>query len=137
MNRPTALVTGASSGIGLDLSRELAKNGHDVVLVARTAPKLQEVASELQKSGVTAHVIAADLSRRNASDDIVAELRRRNLEIDVLVNNAGYGLVGPFAETDLQRELEMIQVNIVALTQLTKLVVQPMVARKHGRIMNV
>ena len=137
MNRPTALVTGASSGIGLDLSRELAKNGHDVVLAARTAAKLQEVAGELQKSGVTAHVIASDLSRPNAAEDIVSELRRRNIEIDVLVNNAGYGLTGPFAENDLQRELAMIQVNIVALTHLTKLLLRPMVARRRGRILNV
>lgn len=137
MNRPTALVTGASSGIGLDLSRELAKNGHDVVLVARTAAKLQDVAGELQKSGVTAHVIASDLSRPNAAEDIASELKRRNIEIDVLVNNAGYGLTGPFAENDLQRELAMIQVNIVALTHLTKLLLRPMVARRRGRILNV
>ena len=137
MNRPTALVTGASSGIGLDLSRELAKNGHDVVVVARTVSALQEVAAELQKSGATAHVIAADLSRPNAAEDIVSELKRRNLEIDVLVNNAGYGLVGPFVENDLQREIDMIQVNIVALTHLTKLLLRPMVARRRGRILNV
>ena len=137
MNRPTALVTGASSGIGLDLSRELAKNGHDVVLVARTAAKLQEIAGQLQKSGVTAHVIASDLSRPNAAEDIASELKRRNIEIDVLVNNAGYGLTGPFVENDLQRELAMIQVNIVALTHLTKLLLRPMVARRRGRILNV
>lgn len=137
MNRPTALVTGASSGIGLDLARELAKNGHDVVLVARTASRLQGVAAELQKSGVTAQVIAADLSRPSEAEEIVSELKRRNLEIDVLVNNAGYGLTGPFAENDLQRELGMIQVNVVALTHLTKLLLRPMVARRRGRILNV
>ena len=137
MNRPTALVTGASSGIGLDLARELAKNGHDVVLVARTASRLQGVAAELQKSGVTAQVIAADLSRPSEAEEIVSELKRRNLDIEVLVNNAGYGLTGPFAENDLQRELGMIQVNIVALTHLTKLLLRPMVARRRGRILNV
>jgi short-subunit dehydrogenase len=137
MSRPTALVTGASSGIGLDLARELAKNSHDVVLVARTASKLQEVAKELQKSGVSADVIVADLSRPNAAADVVAELKRRNIEIEILVNNAGYGLTGAFADTDMQRELDMIQVNVVALTQLTKLLLRPMIARKHGRILNV
>jgi short-subunit dehydrogenase len=137
MSRPTALVTGASSGIGLALSRVLAKNGHDVVLVARTASKLVDAANELQKSGVSAGVIASDLSRPNAAGDIVAELKRRNIEIEILVNNAGYGLAGPFVDNDLQRELDMIQVNIVALTQLTKLLMRPMVARKRGRILNV
>ena len=137
MNRPTALVTGASSGIGLDLARILAKNGHDVVLVARTASKLQDVAKELENAGVSGHVIASDLSRPNAAADVVAELKRRNIEIEILVNNAGYGLTGAFADTDLQQELDMIQVNIVALTQLTKLLLRPMIARQHGRILNV
>src|SRR5450755_4126402 len=137
MSRPTALVTGASSGIGLALSRILAKNGFDVVLVARTASKLQDAAKELQKSGVSADVIASDLSRPNAAADIVAELKRRNIEIEILVNNAGYGLAGPFVDNDLQRELDMIQVNIVALTQLTKLLRRPMVAQNRGRILNV
>jgi uncharacterized protein len=137
MNRPTALVTGASSGIGLDLSRVLAKNGYDLVLVARTASKLQDAASELQKSGVNAGMIASDLSRPSAAAEIVAELKLRNIEIEVLVNNAGYGLAGPFVDNDLQREVDMIQVNIVALTQLTKLLLRPMVARKRGRILNV
>jgi uncharacterized protein len=137
MNRPTALVTGASSGIGLDLSRVLAKNGYDLVLVARTASKLQEAANELQKSGVSAGEIASDLSRPSAAAEIVAELTLRNIEIEVLVNNAGYGLTGPFVENDLQREVDMIQVNVVALTQLTKLLLRPMVARKRGRILNV
>jgi len=137
MNRPTALVTGASSGIGLDLSRVLAKNGYDLVLVARTASKLQDAANELQKSGVSAGVIASDLSRPSAAAEIVAELTLRNIEIEVLVNNAGYGLTGPFVENDLQREVDMIQVNVVALTQLTKLLLRPMVARKRGRILNV
>jgi short-subunit dehydrogenase len=137
MSRSTALVTGASSGIGLALSRILARNGFDVVLVARTASKLQDAAKELQKSGVSADVIASDLSRPNAAADIVAELKRRNIEIEILVNNAGYGLAGPFVDNDLQRELDMIQVNIVALTQLTKLLLRPMVAQKRGRILNV
>ncbi len=137
MNRETALVTGASSGIGLDLARVLARNHHDVVLVARTKSKLDEVAAGLRKSGVTAHVIASDLSRPNAAAELAAELQRRSIDIGVLVNNAGFGLAGAFADTDLQREVDMIQVNVVALTQLTKLLLQPMITRKYGRILNV
>ncbi|HSP13139.1 MAG TPA: SDR family oxidoreductase [Thermoanaerobaculia bacterium] len=133
MNRRTALVTGASSGIGLDLARLFAADGWDVVLVARTESKLREIAAQLGN----ARVIVSDLSKPGAAKEIVAELERSGTEIEALVNNAGYGLTGPFAETDLQRENEMIQVNIVALTQLTKLLLAPMVARKHGRILNV
>jgi uncharacterized protein len=133
MNRKTALVTGASSGIGLDLARLFARDGWGVVLVARTEAKLREVAAELGN----AQVIVSDLSRPNAAADIVAELKTRGIEIEALVNNAGYGLTGPFIENDLQRELDMIQVNIVALTQLTKLLLVPMAARNHGHILNV
>jgi len=137
MTRPIALVTGASSGIGLDLAHVLAENGHDVVLVARTVTKLNEVASELSKLGATAHVIASDLTRPNAAVDLVNEVKRRSLDIDVLVNNAGFGLVGPFVETDMQREVDMVQLNVVALIQLTKLLVAPMVMRNRGRVLNV
>jgi uncharacterized protein len=137
MKRDTALVTGASSGIGLDLARILARNNHDVVLVARTASKLEEIGGELRKPGITAHVIAADLSKPDAANELAAELTRRAIDVDVLVNNAGYGLAGPFVDNDLQRELDMIQVNIVALTQLTKLLLKPMVMRRRGRILNV
>ncbi len=133
MNRRTALVTGASSGIGLDLARLFSRDGWDVVLVARTEKKLREVAAELGGG----QVIVSDLSKPNAAADIVAEVKRRNIEIEALVNNAGYGLAGPFAENDLQRELDMIQVNIVALVQLTKLLLPLMLARKSGRILNV
>ncbi len=133
MNRRTALVTGASSGIGLDLARLFSGDGWDVVLVARSEPKLRQIAGELGG----AQVIVSDLSRPSAPAEIVAELNRRGIEIEALVNNAGYGLAGPFAENDLQRELDMIQVNIVALVQLTKLLLPPMLARKSGRILNV
>ncbi len=133
MNRRTALVTGASSGIGLDLARLFSRDGWDVVLVARTEPKLRQIAGELGG----AQVIVSDLSRPNAAAEIVAELNRSGIEVEAFVNNAGYGLAGPFAENDLQRELDMIQVNIVALVQLTKLLLPPMLARKSGRILNV
>src|SRR3954447_6416423 len=133
--KETALITGASSGIGLDLARLFAKDGCDVVLVARSEGKLRELAAELERDcGVTAHVIALDLARPNAAEALV---QRLPADVDVLVNNAGFGVAGPFVETDLAKELEMIQVNIVALTQLTKLLLPKMVARRRGRVLNV
>lgn len=127
-NRKTALITGASSGIGLDLARLFASDGYEVVLVARSEEKLRSLARELG-----GRFVIADLVRPDAPRQIFDAVR----EVDVLVNNAGYGLTGPFVETDLQKELEMIQVNIVALTHLTKLFLPAMVARRSGRILNV
>src|SRR5437764_7004485 len=133
--KETALITGASSGIGLDLARLFAKDGCDVVLVARSEGKLRELAAELERGGgVTAHVIALDLARPDAAEALV---QRLPADVDILVNNAGFGVAGPFVETDLAKELEMIQVNIVALTQLTKLLLPKMVARRRGRVLNV
>ena len=133
--KETALITGASSGIGLDLARLFAKDGHDVVLVARSEGKLREIAAELERDfGMTAHVIVADLAKPDAPQTLVAQLP---VDVDVLVNNAGFGVLGPFVETDLAKELEMIQVNVVALTHLTKLLLPPMVARRRGRVLNV
>ena len=136
--RQTALITGASSGIGLDLARLFARDRYDLVLVARSEAKLREIASELQKEcNITATVIVADLAQPDAPRRIAGELRAKSISIDALVNNAGYGLAGPFVETDLQRELDMIQVNVAALTHLTKLAVREMVARRSGKILNV
>ena len=133
--KETALITGASSGIGLDLARVFAKEGHDVVLVARSEGRLREIAAELERDfGVTAHVVVADLAEADAPRKLVDALPAA---IDILVNNAGFGLTGPFVETDLAKELEMIQVNVVALTALTKLLLPPMVARRRGRVLNV
>jgi hypothetical protein len=137
-SRPVALVTGASSGIGLDFARLLAEGGHDLVLVARSAGKLGELARELaDRHGAKTRVIAADLSDPGAVPRIAAELARAGLEISVLVNNAGYGLFGKFTETDLTAELNMIALNITALTQLAKLVLPGMLARGEGRVLNV
>ena len=133
--KETALITGASSGIGLDLARLFAKDGYDVVLVARSEGKLRELAAELEREfKVKAHVVVADLAKPDAPRQLVDAL---SVDVDVLVNNAGFGVTGPFAETDLAKELEMIAVNVVALTQLTKLLLRPMVARRRGRILNV
>ncbi|HKS22132.1 MAG TPA: SDR family oxidoreductase [Thermoanaerobaculia bacterium] len=133
--KETALITGASSGIGLDLARLFAKDGHDVVLVARSEGRLREIAAELERDcGIKAHVIAADLAQPDAPRKLVDALP---CAIDILVNNAGFGITGPFVTTDLAKELEMIQVNVVALTALTKLLLPPMVARRRGRVLNV
>ena len=133
--KETALITGASSGIGLDLARLFAKDGFDVVLVARGEEKLREVAAELERDhGVKAHVIALDLAQPGAAARLVAQLPA---DVDVLVNNAGFGVAGAFTDTELAKEIEMIQVNVVALTELTKLLLPPMVARRRGRVLNV
>ena len=130
----TALITGPSSGIGLDLAHLFAADGHDVVLVARSEGKLRELAAELEgRHGIAAHVIVADLARPDAPRDVFAAAP----PVDVLVNNAGFGLSGPFAETALRTELDMIQVNIAALTHLTKLFLPQMLERRRGRILNV
>jgi len=128
-SRKSALITGASSGIGRDFARLLARDGYDLFLVARSEGKLREVAEELGD----ASVIVADLASPGAPQKIFDAAG----PVDVLINNAGFGNSGPFVETDLKAELEMIQVNIAALTHLTKLFVRPMVMRKSGRIMNV
>ncbi len=136
--KETALITGASGGIGLDLAHLFARDGHDVVLVARSEGKLQQLARDLEKShDVTAHVIASDLAKPEAPREVFEETRARRLQIDYLVNNAGFGLNGKFAQTNLGAELEMIQVNVTAVTHLTKLFLEGMVARNRGRIMNV
>ena len=133
-----ALITGASSGIGADLARELAAGGFDVALVARGVDRLRALADELQAAHkITAHVIAGDLSRPDAPQKLVAELDARGLEVEVLINNAGYALYGPFADLDVADELAMIQVNVVALTHLTKLLLPRMLKRGSGRVLNV
>jgi short-subunit dehydrogenase len=136
--RKTALVTGASSGIGLDLAKRFAAEGYDVALVARSEGKLKEVAAAIEaEHKVRAHVVTADLAKAGAAEELMAAVAARGITVDVLVNNAGYASYGAFAETDLADELAMIQVNVVALTHLTKLAVRQMVARKSGRVLNV
>ena len=136
--RKTALITGGSGGIGLELAKVLARNGFDIVLVARKRDTLEAAAGQLEgKFNITAHVFAADLRREEAPQAIFDFLRNENIPVEILVNNAGFGLGGEFAETDINRELEMIQVNIAALTQLTKLFLPAMIKRRSGRILNV
>jgi short-subunit dehydrogenase len=136
--RKTALVTGASSGIGLELARLLAGDGFDLVLVARDARRLAEVATELKRShGIAVTVIPRDLSAPGAAEELFGEVQRQGIPVEILVNNAGFDVFGPFWETDAQQEMQMIQVNVVALTRLTKLFLPGMIERRSGRILNL
>jgi short-subunit dehydrogenase len=135
---PTVLITGASAGIGEELARLFAANRHDLVLVARNADKLQALSGELGRAhSVQARVLAADLSDPAAPPRIFEELRRQGISIDVLVNNAGFGASGPYAEIDYDVEARMIQVNVAALAHLTRLFLPAMLARRSGKILNV
>jgi uncharacterized protein len=137
-SRSVAVVTGASSGIGLELSRLLASDRHDLVIVAQHADRLAEVARELTtRYGVRVMEIASDLSDPAAPPGIVREITRQGLTPDVLVNNAGFGLRGSFAEVDLGEQLRMIGVNVSALTHLTGLLLPGMLERRRGRVLNV
>lgn len=134
----TALVTGASRGIGLELVKVLARNGHDVVITARSMDALEALAGHVEgKYGVKVTVIPLDLSQDDAPAALFSAMRDAGVEIDILVNNAGFGQGGQFAETDIVREKAMIGLNITALTHLTKLFMPGMLARRRGRIMNV
>jgi hypothetical protein len=134
----TALITGASVGIGYELAKVFAENGHDLVLVARDQPRLEQVATELESGGkIKARVLAKDLSHPNASREIFDELMRESVQVDFLLNNAGFGTHGEFSQIELDADLRLLQVNIVALTALTKLFIREMLARGRGRIMNV
>ena len=134
----TALVTGASGGIGEELARLFAADGHDLVLVARSKDKLARLAEELSGAhNVAARVVAGDLAHPEAPQEIFDELQAAGIHIDALVNNAGFGSYGAFAETDSQKELELLQVNVVALTHLTKLFLPAMIEHKGGYVMNV
>lgn len=133
-----ALVTGASSGIGEVFARELCRRGADLVLVARRQQKLEELASELRDGERRSiEVVPADLSQPRASGQLVGELQRRGLRIDVLINNAGFGLFGRLSETDPDRTSEQVQLNVVALTELTQALLPGMLQRGRGAIVNL
>ncbi|MDE3068849.1 MAG: SDR family oxidoreductase [Verrucomicrobiota bacterium] len=137
-SRETVLITGASSGIGLELARCFATDGCRLVLVARNVPALETLAGELRRTnGVEAVVLSADLSRLETPGRIFKELTRQNISVDVLVNNAAFGTWGAFARLPLTRQLEMLQVNITALTEMTGLFLPGMMERRGGGILNV
>lgn len=136
--RKTALVTGASGGIGYDLGSVFAENGYDLVLVARSKEKLLALANQAQQMfGVSARVIQKDLTDPAAPFEIADELRAKKIHVDVLVNNAGFGILGPFAFTNGNDELNMIQLNVAAVATMTRLFLPEMVKRREGRILNI
>ena len=134
----TVLITGASSGIGLELARCFAADRSDLILVARNTVALESLAAELQaRHGIKVCVVTADLSRPDSPAAVFAEAGRAGLAVDVLVNNAGFGLHGSFAEIPLARQLEILQVNVTALVALTGLFLPGMIERRRGGILNV
>jgi uncharacterized protein len=136
-DRSTAVVTGASSGIGEALARELARRGHGVTLVARSIDKLQTLADEIGTSGTLAHVVGADLSDRVARSHLLARITDLGLEPDILVNNAGVSTLGPVASSDPDAEMEMVEVDVMAVVDLCSRFLPGMVERGRGAVLNV
>ncbi|MGC1788550.1 MAG: SDR family oxidoreductase [Terriglobales bacterium] len=137
-DRKTALITGASFGIGLELARIFAREGYNLVLVARSADKLRQLASELEKThGTRSLILAVDLTEPGAPAYVLDQTTRADIHVDVLVNNAGFGQYGKFVENDLEECLRQIQLNVTTLTHLTRLYLPAMIERKSGRILNV
>ena len=134
----TALVTGASSGIGRELARQLAERGHGVTVVARRADRLEELAEELRaKHDIRVEVIPTDLTDQAATDRLIDEIAARGLKVEILVNNAGFGIYTPFAATDLEQEYAQLALLIGAVVQLTGRVLPGMLGRGRGTIINL
>jgi short-subunit dehydrogenase len=134
----TALITGASSGLGAEYARLFAADKHDLVLVARRKDRLEALAGELRPAhGVRVEVVSVDLATPDGPARLFEEVGRLGLQVDFLVNNAGFGASGAFADLELSRELEMIQVNITSLVVLTRSFLPAMIARRSGRILNI
>ena len=135
----TALITGASAGIGREFARQLASRARTLVLVARREQRLNELRDELhnRNAQLTVHIRVVDLCDKSQIDEMLAWLEQHKIEIDFLINNAGIGDVGPFATSPVDRNDEMLQVNIVALTTVTRALLPPMISRKRGAILNV
>lgn len=133
-----ALITGGSSGIGLELAKVFAENGYNLILVARRESTLAQISSELTREfRVQVDTLAYDLSTEESAFDLCKEVDRRDIRVDVLVNNAGQGLYGQFVDTDIHSELRMVQLNIGAYLILSKHFLQKMTTRNEGRVLNV
>jgi short-subunit dehydrogenase len=138
MNNETVLLTGASSGIGRELARCFAADGSRLILVARTVSALETLARELREChGIEVIVRAADLANPGAPAELHAAFKQSGLSVDVLINNAGFGAHGRMLELPLARQLDMVQVNVTALTHLTRLFLPDMVSRRSGGVLNV
>ncbi|MFZ3266235.1 MAG: SDR family oxidoreductase [Terriglobales bacterium] len=136
--RKTALITGASSGIGLELARIFAREGYNLVLVARSVDRLRQLASEVEKlHGARSLILATDLAGPGAAAYVLDQTARAQIVVDVLVNNAGFGQYGLFADNDLEECMRQIQLNVTTLTHLTRLYLPGMIGRTSGRILNV
>lgn len=131
-----ALITGATSGIGFELAKLFAKDGYNLVIVARNQGQLDAKATELEQSGIRVISFAKDLFDPEEAFALYADLHAQDIRIDVLVNNAGQGVYGEFEDTDIDRELDIINLNISSLVVLTKLFLQDMTARNSGKILN-
>ena len=134
---PVALITGASSGIGADLAREAARDGYDLVLVARRREAMEALAAELKTTGAASTIISADLNKPGAATALMQDVDARGIVLDVLINAAGFGDNERFDRADPAKLAAMLQVNVVALTELTRLVLPGMVVRRRGRVMLV
>ncbi|MBK3515832.1 SDR family NAD(P)-dependent oxidoreductase [Carboxylicivirga marina] len=136
--KATALITGASTGIGKELAKIHAARGGDLIIVARSKDKLEALKTELEgQYGVQVKVIAKDLTQLTAAQELYDEVKHAGIEIEYLINNAGFGGLGQFQEQELALQINMINLNVTTLTALTRLVLPDMVARDRGRIMNV
>lgn len=137
MNKGYVLITGASSGIGYELAELFAADGYPLIVVARSEKKLLELKAKAEQRGVAVHVFVKDLTQPQQVKELYEEVQQQGLFVDILVNNAGFGGFGLFHERELAEELDMIQVNITALTHLTRLFLPAMIKRNRGRILNV
>jgi short-subunit dehydrogenase len=139
MNKQVALITGASKGIGLELAKCFARDGYDLILVARNNDELARAAEEIARanSASKSYIVASDLSQAESADEIQRAVQQHNLTVDVLVNNAGFGLRQLFAQSPPETLIEMLSVNVVSLTRLSRLFLPGMIERKRGGIMNV
>ena len=134
----TALITGASSGIGYEFALLFARHGYDLALVGRNRAALSALASRAREEyGVRAEPLAMDLSIQSAADELFADLQRKQIAIDVLVNDAGFAMQGSFARNDMATLLDMLQVNIISVTQLTRLLLPQMIERARGKVLNM
>ena len=134
----TALITGASGGLGLEFARLCAIDGDDLVLVARSKGKLDAIAEELSsKYGVQVTLFPCDLSAKDAALEVYEYTQSKGLNVDILINNAGFGDAGPFAYSDWKKQYNMVQLNITALMQMTHIFIKPMLERGYGKILNM